>query len=41
MGISATGSLNRSAFGMAYGVDNGLVGDQVDIVIETEAMRME
>lgn len=41
LGISATGSLNRSAFGMAYGVDNGLVGDQVDIVIETEAMRME
>ncbi|MEM7642918.1 MAG: YceI family protein [Pseudomonadota bacterium] len=41
LGISATGALNRSDFGMSYGVDNGLVGDQVDIVIETEAMRME
>ncbi|MEM7491454.1 MAG: YceI family protein [Pseudomonadota bacterium] len=41
LGISATGSLERSAFGMDYGVANGLVGDRVDIVIETEAVRAE
>ncbi|MEM7709182.1 MAG: YceI family protein [Pseudomonadota bacterium] len=41
LGISAVGSLNRSEFGMEYGVANGLVGDRVDIMIETEAMRME
>ncbi|MEM8822109.1 MAG: YceI family protein [Pseudomonadota bacterium] len=41
LGISARGSLDRSDFGMQYGVANGLVGDQVDIIIETEAMRME
>ncbi len=41
LGISARGSLNRSDFGMTYGVDNGLVGDEVQLLIETEAMRME
>ena len=39
MGISATGSLNRSDFGITYGVADGLVGDRVDIIIEIEAIR--
>ncbi len=41
LGLSMTTSINRSDFGMAYGVANGLVGDTVDIQIETEAMKME
>ncbi|MGB3556214.1 MAG: YceI family protein [Jannaschia sp.] len=41
LGITARGELNRSDFGMEYGVDNGLVGDTVRIIIETEAMRLE
>jgi polyisoprenoid-binding protein YceI len=39
MGISARGSFRRSAFGMGYGVDNGWVGDQVELIIEFEAPR--
>lgn len=39
LGISARASLQRSDFGMDYGVANGLVGDTVDIIIETEANR--
>lgn len=41
LGISARGALMRSDYGMAYGVENGLVGDRVEIVIETEAMRID
>lgn len=41
LGISARGTLKRSDFGMTYGVENQLVGDEVQIIIETEAMRME
>ncbi|EFO33766.1 protein YceI [Roseibium sp. TrichSKD4] len=41
LGISARGTLKRSDFGMTYAVDNGLVGDDVNIIIETEAMRMK
>ena len=41
LGLSMTASINRSDYGMSYGVDNGLVGDTVDIQIETEAMKME
>lgn len=41
VGISATGSVLRSEFGMEYGVANGLVGDAVDILIETEGLRAE
>lgn len=41
LGLSMTTSINRSDFGMAYGVDNGLVGDLVEIQIETEAMKVE
>jgi polyisoprenoid-binding protein YceI len=39
MGVSARGTLKRSEFGMAYGVADGLVGDDVEIVIEFEARR--
>lgn len=41
LGLSITASVQRSDFGMTYAVDNGLVGDTVDIKIETEAMKME
>jgi polyisoprenoid-binding protein YceI len=39
MGVSLRGKLNRSEFGMAYGVADGLVGDEVEILIELEARR--
>lgn len=39
MGISLRGSFKRSAYGMNYAVDNGWVGDQVELIIEFEARR--
>jgi polyisoprenoid-binding protein YceI len=39
MGVSARGSLDRSDYGMDYAVDNGWVGDTVEILIEFEARR--
>jgi polyisoprenoid-binding protein YceI len=39
MGVSARGSLQRSEHGMNYGVENGWVGDRVEIIIEFEARR--
>lgn len=39
MGVSARGSLKRSDYGMDYAVDNGWVGDTVEIIIEFEARR--
>lgn len=41
LGLSMTATIQRSAFGMTYGVDNGLVGDEVTINIETEAIKTE
>jgi polyisoprenoid-binding protein YceI len=41
MGVSARGTLQRSDFGMGYGVADGLVGDEVQILIELEARRVE
>ncbi|WP_082630972.1 YceI family protein [Roseovarius atlanticus] len=41
LGLSMQTSVQRSEFGMTYGVENGMVGDTVDIRIETEAMRMD
>lgn len=41
LGLSIDTSIKRSAFGMDYAVANGLVGDVVDINIETEAMKMD
>lgn len=39
LGVSARGQVQRSEHGMTYGVDNGLVGDEVDVIIELEARR--
>ncbi|RVU39141.1 polyisoprenoid-binding protein [Hwanghaeella grinnelliae] len=39
IGISARGSFKRSEYGMMYGVDNGWVGDDVELIIEFEAVR--
>jgi polyisoprenoid-binding protein YceI len=39
MGVSARGSFKRSAYGMDYSVDNGWVGDEVELIIEFEARR--
>lgn len=39
LGLSLDTSIRRSDFGMNYGVDNGLVGDEVTINIETEAIK--
>jgi polyisoprenoid-binding protein YceI len=39
MGVSASGALRRSEFGMSYAVDNGWVGDEVEIFVEFEARR--
>lgn len=41
LGLSLSATIQRSEFGMTYGVANGLVGDDVDIRIETEAMRVK
>jgi polyisoprenoid-binding protein YceI len=41
LGLTARGSLMRSDWGMEYGVANGLVGDEVTLIIETEAMRVD
>ncbi len=39
MGVSARGSFKRSAHGMKYGVDNAWIGDDVELLIEFEAIR--
>jgi polyisoprenoid-binding protein YceI len=39
LGVSARGRLSRSEFGMTYGVANGLVGDEVEIIVEIEARQ--
>lgn len=39
MGVSARGALKRSEYGMTYGVDNGWVGNDVELIIEFEARR--
>ncbi|MEM9798126.1 MAG: YceI family protein [Pseudomonadota bacterium] len=41
LGLTVRGSLLRSEWGMDYGVANGLVGDEVTLIIEAEAMRMD
>lgn len=41
LGLSIDTSIERSDFGMMYAVENGFVGDTVEISIETEAMRMD
>ncbi len=39
LGISARGAIQRSFYGMTYGVAAGMVGDMVHIIIETEALQ--
>lgn len=39
MGVSARGSFRRSAAGMNYALDNGWVGDDVELILEFEANR--
>lgn len=41
LGISARGSFKRSEFGITYGVEQGWVGDEVELIIEFEAIRQE
>jgi polyisoprenoid-binding protein YceI len=39
VGVSARAKLKRSDFGMTYGADNGLVGDEIELIFEFEALR--
>jgi polyisoprenoid-binding protein YceI len=39
VGISARGSFKRTPYGMTYGVGNAWVGDNVELIIEFEALR--
>lgn len=41
MGVSLRGTLKRSEFGMTYGVADDLVGDDVEIIVELEARRID
>ena len=41
LGVSARGRVKRSDFGMSYGVANGLVGDDVELIVEIEARRAD
>ena len=38
-GMSARGSFRRGEFGMSYGLADGLVGDDVELLVELEAHR--
>ena len=38
-GVSARTTIRRSDFGMTYAVENGWVGDEVQVIIELEAIR--
>ena len=39
IGVSARGTIIRSDYGMTYAVEGGIVGDEVDVLIELEAIR--
>lgn len=39
LGVSVRGALDRSDWGMDYGVDNGMVGDHVTLIFELEAVE--
>lgn len=39
VGVSATGTVVRSQYGMTYAVDNGWVGDEIELMLEFEAIR--
>ena len=39
LGASIRGTINRSEWGMTYGLSRGLVGDEIDLILEFEAQR--
>jgi len=39
LGVSIRGAINRSQWGMNYGIDQGMVGDEVTVLIELEAIQ--
>lgn len=39
VGVSARTTIRRSDFGMTYAVENGWVGDEVEVILEFEAIR--
>ena len=39
LGVSASTTIERSRWGMTYGVANGMVGDKVELLFELEALR--
>lgn len=39
LGASVRGTIERSRWGMTYGVDDDLVGDEVELILELEARR--
>ena len=39
IGISARGTVERSAYGMNYAVQNDIVGDEIHLIIEFEGIR--
>jgi len=41
VGVTAETTLRRSEWGMTYAVEDGLVGDEVPVVIELEAIRQD
>jgi len=41
VGASIRGTVKRSLYGMDYAVANGLVGDEVELLIEIEAIKAE
>ncbi len=41
LGASLRGTIRRSEFGMDYGIEDNMVGDEVDIILEFEARRQD
>jgi len=39
VGVSARTTIKRSDFGMSYAVENGWVGDEIEVILEFEAIR--
>lgn len=39
LGATVTGTIERSRWGMTYGIDDDLVGDEVELAIDLEARR--
>ena len=39
VGVSARGVVKRSMYGMMYAVENGWVGDEIELILEIEAIR--